>query len=252
MVSRGYSRALLHLLSNSLVTPALPGVQALGCMKILAIETATEACSAALYLEGTVFSRHQVAPRGHADLILSMCDALLTETGVRRHELDAVAFGRGPGSFTGVRIATGVAQGLAFGLNVPVVPVSTLATLAQGALREHGWTRVLAAIDARMGEIYWAPYATDAAGLMQPAGEERVSPPDAMRLPDEGDWRGVGTGWSAYGSRLPAQIHERDGEHLPHAHDLVLLAAAAFARGEAVPAAAAVPVYLRDDVTHKK
>ncbi|MGE0082249.1 MAG: tRNA (adenosine(37)-N6)-threonylcarbamoyltransferase complex dimerization subunit type 1 TsaB [Thiohalomonadaceae bacterium] len=221
-------------------------------MNILAIETATEACSAALYLGGTVLSRHQVAPRGHADLILSMCDALLAEAGIGKRELDAVAFGRGPGSFTGVRIATGVAQGLAFGLDVPVVPVSTLVTLAQGALRERGWTRVLAAIDARMGEIYWAPCVAGAAGLMELAGEEKVSPPEAMILPDEGEWRGAGTGWAAYGSRLPAQVRERDGERLPHAHDLAMLAAAAFARGEAVPAAAAVPVYLRDDVTHKK
>ncbi|MFA7617771.1 MAG: tRNA (adenosine(37)-N6)-threonylcarbamoyltransferase complex dimerization subunit type 1 TsaB [Thiohalomonadaceae bacterium] len=220
-------------------------------MNILAIETATEACSAALYLNGDVLSRHQIAPRGHADLILAMCDALLAEAGVAKRALDAVAFGRGPGSFTGVRIATGVAQGIAFALELPVVPVSTLATLAQGALRERGWTRVLAAIDARMGEVYWAPFKASASGLVEPAGDERVSAPDTVVLPNDGSWCGAGTGWSAYEARLPAQVVERDGERLPHAHDLALLAAAAYERGAYVTAAAAVPVYLRDDVTHK-
>lgn len=236
----------------SIVRLRVSHAQAFTCMKILAIETATEACSAALYLDGAVLSRHQVAPRGHADLILSMCDALLAEAGIGRRALDAVAFGRGPGSFTGVRIATGVAQGLAYGLDVPVVPVSTLATLAQGALREQGWIRVVAAIDARMGEIYWASYVAGEEGLIQPAGEERISSPEAMILPDEDVWRGTGTGWATYGTRLPTQVRERDGERLPHAHDLAMLAAAAYARGERVAAAAAVPVYLRDDVAHKK
>jgi tRNA threonylcarbamoyladenosine biosynthesis protein TsaB len=221
-------------------------------MKLLAIETATEACSAALYIDGKVLSRHRVAPRGHADLILSMCDELLAEAGMAKSALDAVAFGRGPGSFTGVRIATGVAQGLGFALDVPLVPVSTLAVLAQGAVRERGWPRVLAAIDARMGEVYWAPYVADAEGLVELAGTEKVSPPEAVVLPDAETWYGAGTGWDAYGARLPAQVVERDGDRLPQAHDLALLAAAAYPRGESVPAAAAVPIYLRDDVTHKK
>jgi tRNA threonylcarbamoyladenosine biosynthesis protein TsaB len=219
-------------------------------MILLAIETATEACSAALFTHGRVLSRHQVAPRGHADLILAMCDEVLAEAGIARSQLDAVAFGRGPGSFTGVRIATGVAQGLGYALEVPLVPVSTLATLAQGALRERGWPRVMAAIDARMGEVYWAAFSAGAHGLMGPAGPEKVSAPEDVLLPDAGAWCGAGTGWAAYGARLPAQVVERDGERLPYAHDLALLAVAAYARGESVPAAAAMPVYLRDDVTH--
>ncbi|MCK9529741.1 MAG: tRNA (adenosine(37)-N6)-threonylcarbamoyltransferase complex dimerization subunit type 1 TsaB [Gammaproteobacteria bacterium] len=220
-------------------------------MNLLAIETATEACSAALFTHGRVVSRHQVAPRGHADLILAMCDEVLAEAGVARSQLDAVAFGRGPGSFTGVRIATGVAQGLGYALDVPLVPVSTLMTLAQGALRERGWSHVIAAIDARMGEVYWAAFRAAALGLMEPAGPEKVSAPEAVVLPDAGVWCGAGTGWAAYGARLPVQVIERDGERLPHAHDLALLAVAAYERGEYVSAAVALPVYLRDDVTHK-
>src|SRR3569833_3307602 len=127
-------------------------------MKLLAIDTATEACSAALYLDGAVNKRYVLAPREHALLILPMIDELLRDANLSPLELDAVAFGRGPGAFTGLRIAAGVAQGIAYGADLPVVPVSSLAALAQGCYRERGVTRVLATIDARIGEVYWGAY----------------------------------------------------------------------------------------------
>jgi tRNA threonylcarbamoyladenosine biosynthesis protein TsaB len=223
-------------------------------MKLLAIETATEACSAALWVDGQTTQRFRIAPREHAALILSMCDELLADAGVARAELDAVAFGRGPGSFTGVRIAASAAQGMAFALERPVLPISTLAALAQGARRERGWERVLAAIDARMGEVYWATFSADARGLMVPNGEEAVAAPARVTRNAPGAVQGAGSGWQTYGAILSQAtgITEWDGDRLPQARDVAELAVAAWARGEAVPPEQAIPVYIRDDVAHKK
>ncbi|MCW8941987.1 MAG: tRNA (adenosine(37)-N6)-threonylcarbamoyltransferase complex dimerization subunit type 1 TsaB, partial [Gammaproteobacteria bacterium] len=132
-------------------------------MKILAIDTATEACSAALYIESEapdagITSEYQLAPREHSRLILKMIDRLLSQAGIAVAELDAIAFGRGPGSFMGLRIAAGVVQGIAFAHDIPVIPVSTLKTIAQRAYELTGSKNVLAAIDARMDEVYWAKY----------------------------------------------------------------------------------------------
>ncbi len=167
-------------------------------MNLVAIETSAEACSAALWSDGDVFERFAIAPRAHSELILPMLGEVLADGGVARADLDGVVFGRGPGSFTGVRIATGVAQGLAYGLDLPVVPVSTLEILAQGVLRELGADRVLAAFDARMGEIYWATCVADANGLMRIEGEELVCAPDAVPQAPDGQWVGAGSGWEAY------------------------------------------------------
>ncbi|UCE90616.1 MAG: tRNA (adenosine(37)-N6)-threonylcarbamoyltransferase complex dimerization subunit type 1 TsaB, partial [Pseudomonadota bacterium] len=127
-------------------------------MKLLAIETATEACSVALAVDGDVRDRFEIAPRGHAGLVLPMAKALLAEAGLGLRELDALVFGRGPGAFTGLRIAAGVVQGLAYGAELPVVPVSSLATLAQGVSAQTGASDVLAVFDARMGEVYWGAF----------------------------------------------------------------------------------------------
>nr|VFK07335.1 MAG: tRNA threonylcarbamoyl adenosine modification protein YeaZ [Candidatus Kentron sp. FM] len=133
-------------------------------MKILAIDTATDACSVALHLDGDYREIHELAPRRHAEILLPRIRTLLSEAALSLRDLDALAFGRGPGAFTGVRIATGVIQGLAFGADLPVVPISSLHALAQGAWRERGEGNVLAAFDARMGEVYWGAYRLDAAG----------------------------------------------------------------------------------------
>lgn len=224
-------------------------------MKLLAIETATDACSAALYLDGVLSERYVLAPREHARLILPMVDELLREADLSPGVLDAVAFGRGPGAFTGLRIAAGVAQGIAFGADLPVVAVSSLAALAQGLCRERGAARVLAAVDARIGEVYWGIYEADAARLMVLRGEEQVILPGEVALPEGGGWHGAGSAWEVYGDILRARLSGRlagiDAARHPRAHDVALLAVAAYRRGEAVSAELAAPVYLRDEVAVK-
>lgn len=220
---------------------------------LLALDTATEACSVALLHDGRVLSHYEVIPRLHAQRLLPMIKDLLDQAGVPLAALDAIAFGRGPGAFTGVRIAIGVVQGLAFALERPVLPVSNLAVLAQRALREQGAQQVAAAIDARMDEIYWGCYRAEQ-GEMRLLGVEAVLPPEQASLPRdvEGDWFGAGTGWGAYGARIPLVTRGQDATLLPHAEDLLSLARFAWARGEAVVADQAQPVYLRDKVATPK
>ncbi|MDD0972356.1 tRNA (adenosine(37)-N6)-threonylcarbamoyltransferase complex dimerization subunit type 1 TsaB [Pseudomonas fontis] len=219
---------------------------------LLALDTATEACSVALLHDGKVLSHYEVIPRQHAQKLLPMIQTLLAEAGIGLSAVDAIAFGRGPGAFTGVRIAIGVVQGLAFALERPVLPVSNLALLAQRAYREHGAQQVAAAIDARMDEVYWGCYQADA-GEMRLLGGEAVLPPEQVSVPAgvTGDWFGAGTGWG-YADRLPVSVTGQDASMLPHALDLLTLAGFAFARGEAVPADQAQPVYLRDKVATPK
>ena len=217
-------------------------------MKLLALETATEACSAAIWVDGAVLERYEIAPRRHAALILPMVEAILAEAGLTMNQLDAIAVGRGPGAFTGVRIAIGIAQGLAFAGDLPVVPISTLAALALGAARETGQTRIATALDARMGEVYWGVWAAseDQAALM---GEERVCAPVLATAPP-GAWFGVGSGWSAYAEALSQRLTVSGwlGERYPHASDIARLAADPARRDQWVMAEQALPVYLRDRV----
>lgn len=225
-------------------------------MKILALDTATEACSVALYVNGEITRQYRVAPREHSHLILPMIEQLLTASGLRVSDLDALAFGRGPGSFMGVRIAAGVTQGIAFAWDLPVVPVSTLAAIAQVANMETGANRVLTAIDARMNEVYWAAYRLGQDGCMHLDGEERVIAPDRVSRPGEAGWLGAGTGWSAYGEELIAAIGDdvlsaRLDACLPSADAIARLAVVEFEAGRHVTAAQAVPVYLRDNVAKK-
>ena len=221
-------------------------------MILLALETATEACSAALAIDGDIRERFEVAPRGHSQLILPMVDELMAEADIAIEQVDAIAFGRGPGAFTGLRIAVGVTQGIAFGADLPVVPVSTLAALAQGCESD----RVLAAIDARMDEVYWGAYQRNPAGLMVLCGEEAVLPPGQIPLPEGDGWFGVGTGWGSYSAllseRCGSQLEGWNGEYLPHAADVARLGIAGFSAGEATSADLAMPVYLRDQVAWKK
>jgi tRNA threonylcarbamoyladenosine biosynthesis protein TsaB len=220
---------------------------------LLALDTATEACSVALLHDGRVLSHYEVIPRLHAQRLLPMVKDLLDQAGVPLAALDAIAFGRGPGAFTGVRIAIGVVQGLAFALDRPVLPVSDLAVLAQRALREHGAQQVAAAIDARMDEVYWGCYRAEQ-GEMRLLGSEAVLPPERASLPRDasGDWFGAGTGWGSYAARIPVTPSGQDAAMLPHAEDLLSLARYAWARGEAVAAEQAQPVYLRDQVATPK
>ena len=216
-------------------------------MRLLAFETSTEACSVAVYVDGRVHERFGIAPRRHTELALPWAEEVLAEAGVARAQLDAIAVGRGPGAFTGVRLAIAIAQGIALALDRPVVPVSTLAALAMQA----GGERRIAAIDARMGEVYLGAFARDGDGVTALA-DEVVVRPEAAALPDGGDWHGAGTGFAAADGALQARLHGRlaavDAQALPHAADVARLAAAAFARGEALPAERVEPAYLRNDV----
>ncbi len=225
-------------------------------MRLLALDTSTDACSAALYVDGTIHERFEVAPRRHAELILPMVDGLLSEAQLDVHALDALAFGRGPGTFTGVRIATGVVQGIAFGAELPVVPVSTLAAIAQGLHEERGWTHVLVALDARMGEVYWGGYRCDEAGLMRGVVEEMVCPPAEVRVPAGSGWQGAGSGWAVYRDALAKRTGEAvsdwEMERYPRARDMLPLARDALRRGAVVSAEQALPVYLRDEVAWNK
>ena len=221
-------------------------------MNLLALDTATECCSVALLTAAGVLEDHRLAPRQHAALILPMIEGLLAEAGLTRHALDVIAFGRGPGAFTGLRIAADLAQGLALGLDLPVMPVSTLAALAQASAAQ----RVLAALDARLGEVYFGYYTRGGDDLVVADAADGLAPPDAIALPTDPAWRGVGIGpgWGAYGevlgARLGHHIDTVDADVQPRAGGLARLAAAAHARGEAVSAELALPVYLRDRVTH--
>ncbi|MEW8499319.1 MAG: tRNA (adenosine(37)-N6)-threonylcarbamoyltransferase complex dimerization subunit type 1 TsaB [Candidatus Thiodiazotropha taylori] len=225
-------------------------------MKLLAIETATEACSAALLIDDQIELRYEIKPRGHSELILGMMDGLLAEAELSANQLDAMAFGRGPGSFTGVRIATGVIQGAAFTADLPVVPVSTLAALAQRAYREKGEPNLLTAFDARMGELYWAGYRIDSREIVRLVMHEQVASAQQVHLPLDEEWYGVGSGWGVYGPELGERLGESllgyKADLYCSARDVATLAAADFEAGLAVPAERALPVYLRNEVAHKK
>ena len=220
-------------------------------MKILALDTATEACSVALNLDGEVIEHFELSPRRHSRDLLPMTESLLAKAGVKLQQLDAIAFGRGPGAFTGLRVATAMTQGLAFAVDLPVIPVSTLAALAQQAFRENQTSHVLSAIDARMDEIYWGAFSEDN-GLMMPLMDEVVMKPGLVSAPSiEGEWYGIGTGW-AFRDQITLKVTDCKAETYPHACDIALLAAADFIKGNALPADQAMPVYLRDKVALKK
>lgn len=221
-------------------------------MILLAIDTATERCSVALRIDGRVIERASEQPRGHADLVLPMVESVLLEGGLKLADLEGIAYGRGPGAFTGVRIAVGVVQGLAFGAGLKTVGISNLAAVAQQVAQPGD--RVLVCMDARMEQVYWSSFARErSSDLVTALASERVDAPDAV--PD-GDYTILaGTGFKAYGrlqSRLAVGgrvVHEST---LPRASDIALLAEAEFRAGRAKPATEAEPVYVRDQVAHVK
>ena len=220
-------------------------------MKILAIETATEACSVALLCNDQVDARFEHKPQKQARLVLPMVDELMAAAGLRPSQLDAVAFGAGPGSFTGLRIAAAVTQAIAITADLPVIPVSTLAVLAQGTFREYGSTAVLASIDARMREVYWGVYTLDNDNLMQLQGLEQVLPPEEVPVPDSGHWVGAGSGWRAHDALLRRRVeHLQDvkSDCWPQAQDVLTLALPLYRQGKTIPAGQAEPVYLRNKV----
>lgn len=222
-------------------------------MRILALDTSAAHCSAAL-LDGPRLTQHlEPAARRHGDLLLGMMRELLAGAGLQVGQIDLFAFGCGPGSFTGLRIAAAVVQGVALAAEKPVVGVSTLAAMAQGCRRSAGAERVLCALDARMAEVYFGAYGADAGGLMRPLLEDCVCRPAMIPVPGPGPWYAAGSGWAAHGPALLTALGSEpvamDVERPCEAQDVAVLAADAYAAGRAFDAADAVPVYLRDRVT---
>ena len=227
-------------------------------VKLLALDTSSEGCSAALFQDGQVASRYEVAPRGHTRLLMPMIRELLAEAKLAPADLNALAFACGPGSFTGLRISTGVVQGLAYGLDLPVVPVSSLEAVAAEAIDR--WSiadgdGIAVAFDARMGEVYWACFRS-VDGQPERIGDERVCPPSDVTLPGGlSRWYGAGQGWSL-SEQFPAAVTETvqttDDSITPKASWVARIAAAGLASNQGVPAAQAQPVYIRDEVAWQK
>jgi tRNA threonylcarbamoyladenosine biosynthesis protein TsaB len=217
-------------------------------MKLLAFDTSTQWLSVACGEGNAWATRAEMAGQMHSERLLPLIDAVLAEAGCALADLDAIAFGAGPGSFTGVRIACGVAQGLGLGADRPLIAVSTLEALAHAAWRIHGATRVFACLDARMREVYVAGYERSA-----DRWETRLAPavlaPGAIALPDAGPWFGAGDGFLAY-PELASALHlpASDATLVPDARDIAALALPRLVAGEAVDAAHALPLYVRHRV----
>lgn len=224
-------------------------------MNILALDTCTESCSAALLYQGQLFERVEITQRGHSDLILGMMDELFEQAGTDISAVEALAFGRGPGSFTGVRVGVGVAQGIAFARDIPVIPISSLAAVAQGVVEQAGSDYIAVAMDARMGEIYCASYQIEN-GLVQGIDEERVCPPEQFKPVQTQRWVGVGTGWGEYEAILKENFANNmldiQVEKYPQAGSIIKLAQQEILAGRLLPADQALPVYLRNNVAKKK
>jgi len=221
-------------------------------MKLLAIETAFEACSVALATDGEVHERFELAPRKHAESLLPWVSELLAEGGVKLNQLDALAFSRGPGSFTSLRIGIGVVQGLAWGSGVPVVPVSSLLVTAQAAAAE-GVRQAIVAMDARMSEVFCGRFRLDENGLMQAFGVETVCAPQRVAELDSAGWSGVGNGFERY-PELAGFSKQLDAVHphvWPRAAVMIPLATAWLEQNKPLPAQQAQPVYIRDLVAQK-
>ncbi|UTW14042.1 tRNA (adenosine(37)-N6)-threonylcarbamoyltransferase complex dimerization subunit type 1 TsaB [Marinobacterium rhizophilum] len=222
--------------------------------KILALDTSTDACSVALWQDGAVVEDFRVVPRKHIQLLLPMAEALLSEAGLSAGDLDAVAFGRGPGSFTGIRIATGIAQGLAFAADVPVLPISTLAAMALEQGCAQGQDRVIAALDARMDEIYWCAYRLED-GLPVALLAEQVCAASQLCLPQEAPWLGVGPGFNYLADMTPAvqaAITAPLLEVYPRASAMLPIAASDLAHGRGLTPEDGLPVYIREGGWKKK
>jgi tRNA threonylcarbamoyladenosine biosynthesis protein TsaB len=223
-------------------------------IKLLALDTSTEACSVALQVGTDILTLDEVCPQQHSKRVLPMVQQLLSQAGISLTQLDGIVFGRGPGSFTGVRIGVGVTQGLAFGADIPVYGVSTLAAMAQAAQRLHSATQVVAAIDARMAEVYIGSFSLQN-GLMQPGvAEIAIKPEDISGFGLNGEVYAVGTGWQTYAKAL---LHKQQAVIAadilyPSAQDMLTLALPALGAGQFIAAELAEPVYVRDDVTWQK
>lgn len=219
-------------------------------MRIIAIETSTEYCSVALWQDGVITEKSELVGQKHSEVLMTMLDNVLQEAGVKLKQLDGIAFGEGPGSFTGVRIACGVTQGLALGANLPVMGICTLQAVAQGS----GRSKVIAALDARMAEVYFAVYEKRADEWHALCAPCLCLPQNTPAVEGNG-WQGAGSGFAAHGEVLQArydgQLLAIDAACVPQARAIAALAAPLFAAGKGLDAAQAMPLYLRDKVALK-
>jgi len=219
---------------------------------ILAVETSTPVCSVALIAGGELYLTEETTANRHSEMLLSMIRDLLQRSSLGLSELDALAIGRGPGSFTGIRIGIAAVQGLAFSTDLPVISISSLASLAA----QTQSSRVLAALDARMGQVYWGAYRIDRSHksdtVARLVGQEYVSNPELVQAPDEEHWVGAGSAWSAYASQLPKDLLQAsiETEIRPSAASTALLATGRFLAGGGVCAEALKPAYLRNKVAN--
>jgi tRNA threonylcarbamoyladenosine biosynthesis protein TsaB len=221
-------------------------------MNILTIDTATEACSVALQFNQALFTRYEVCPQQHSQKILPMVDAVMKEAGASLAALDGLGFGRGPGSFTGVRIATGIIQGLALGSQLPVAGVSTLAAMAQQVINSGDVSDVAVAIDARMGEVYFAHYQNQH-GIATLVGEEQVTSPEAVAEQlDVSSMAVAGTGWQAYPVLSELLKVQSVNVSYPYARFMLPLAEQTLSAEQGMAVDAITPEYLRNTVTWKK
>lgn len=220
-------------------------------MRLLALDTATEACSVAILVDGRTLARFERAGRSHTQRMLPMVHGLMAEAGLSFAQLDGFVCGIGPGSFAGVRIGVGFVKGLALSLDRPAVGITSLAMLAQGAM-EQGAQRAIACIDARMNEIYVGVYARNADGLAQSLGPARVMPPATFAEAADGPWHGIGSGWGTYETQMrngvAGELSVVDGTALPHAQFAMRLALPVFAAAGEISADLLAPLYLRDKV----
>jgi tRNA threonylcarbamoyladenosine biosynthesis protein TsaB len=215
-------------------------------LKILAFDTSTELCSAALYLDGIWLMREEMAGNRHSELLLPMVESLLAESGIGLRDLDGLAYGKGPGSFTGLRIGCGVAQGLALGADIPVTGVISLEAMAYSTGAEY----VLACIDARMHEIYAAAYRRESNSMVEVMSPAVLKPAN-LSVPSEGALIGCGTGFAAYPDLLSGRLSEVRPDVLPHARDVAQLALPIFTAGLGAAPDTAEPFYVRDKVALK-
>jgi tRNA threonylcarbamoyladenosine biosynthesis protein TsaB len=222
-------------------------------VNILAFDTSSSACSVALYIENArsgsqIFSSHELTPKQHTSVVLPMIQSLLDSAGTTLAKLDAIAFGCGPGSLTGVRVAASLAQGLAYAHSLPVIPVSSLAAAAQAAYMQHGWQRLLVAVDARMNQIYWGGYKVENSQVT-PVFPEVLVTIDAIQPVPQVAWSGIGDGWVVYENQLITHLGyapmQTDPAQLATGEAILCLAKERFKKKDWVDASEALPVYLR-------
>ncbi len=224
-------------------------------MKILAFDTSTEACVVGVLADGEIIEHFSIPEQKHTKILLPIIEEILQRASVKLTELDAIAFGRGPGAFTGVRLAVSVAQGLGYSLNIPVVSVSSLAVVAQRVFEQYQHNSVLVAIDARMDEVYFGAFRLGSSQLMVPVEDEKVLAIDQVQMPEGDDWIAVGTGWIVYRENVSADLIDNiagdANDVFPRASSLISLAEGELRSNKGIIAGEAVPVYLRNNVVNQ-